>query len=66
MKRSLFLLLAAAGLACGAAACTPNNSTGDAPAGSDAAAADTAGAHASLRMDRAGVRMNSAGTKPVN
>jgi hypothetical protein len=64
MTRPLFLLLAA-GLACGAAACTPSTSAGDSPAGSDAAAADTAGAHASLQMDRAGVRMDSAGTKPV-
>ncbi|AMR28174.1 hypothetical protein A0257_14490 [Hymenobacter psoromatis] len=65
MKRPLFLLLAA-GLACGAAACTPNSGTADSPAGSDAAAADTAGAHASMRMDRSGVRMDSASTKPIN
>ncbi len=64
MTRPLFLLLAA-GLVCGAAACTPNSGTADSPAGSDAAAADTAGAHASLQMDRAGVRMDSASTKAV-
>lgn len=64
MKR-FFVLLLAAGLACGAAACTPTTSAGDAATGSDAAAADTAGAHASMQMDRAGVRLDSAGTKPV-
>lgn len=68
MKRFLFLPLAAAGLACGMTACTPNDKTtsGDSTTNNDAAATDTAGAHASLRKDRAGVRMDSAGTKPVN
>lgn len=67
MKNPLLTSCLLLALSAGATACTPNDKTDSTASTTDnaAAAADTVGARRQLEMDRAGVRMDSAGKVPV-
>ncbi|WP_223648382.1 hypothetical protein [Hymenobacter psoromatis] len=67
MKNPLLLFATLLTLGVGTGACTPNDKTDSTASTTDnaAAAADTVGARQQLKQDRAGVRLDSAGTTPV-
>ena len=67
MKNSSLLFVTLLALGVGTSACTPNDKTDSTASTTDnaAAAADTVGARQQLEQDRAGIRMDSAGTTPV-